>query len=131
MIVASYLRPVIDPKEFPLTIKNAKKALRYKKFDAIAVRGNSGTLFGGALALAMKKSLFLIRKRSDNAHAFLAVEGDKAAKRYIFVDDLIDSGCTRSEVKRQMTAFFPDCQYVGDYLYGSGYGSGYFEGGKR
>lgn len=49
MIRSGYNHGLFDPKNFKLMIDEAMEALSSVKYDAIAVRGHSGTIFGGAL----------------------------------------------------------------------------------
>ncbi len=87
------------------------------EFDAIAVTGNSGAIFGGALALAMKKGLILVRKPDDHSHAKRLVEGDDSYQTYIFVDDMVCTGETRYRVIAAIQNHFPHMRRVGSYEY--------------
>ena len=121
-IHTNYLTSVLDLNHFRKGISAAKKALKPIEFDAFAVTGNSGTLFGGALALAMKKKLILVRKPSDNSHSTYSVEGDDAIQRYVFLDDQVSTGATKTRVEREMKAWLSKVEFVGTYLYNnSGY----------
>lgn len=118
----SYLMKVLDNENLAKAIKVAVRKLKRIQFDAIAVIGNSGTLFGGALALKLKKPIFLVRKRGDGSHALtetpaFKVEGPIDRKSYVFVDDMVCSGTTRSFVVEMMTKHFPEVRQVGTYQY--------------
>lgn len=64
------------------------------KVEAIAVRGMSGAVIGGALSLQTSLPLIIIRKESDQRHSGYSVEFDKPFSHYAIVDDLIYSGST-------------------------------------
>src|SRR5688500_5050002 len=66
-------------------------------FDAIAVCGTSGLLVGPSVAMMMDKEIIVVRKKEDKAHSCFRVE-NKYAGRFIFLDDLIDSGNTLNHV---------------------------------
>lgn len=116
---AGYLSMILDPKEFEHKLDRAEEALKNVDFDAFAVRGNSGVLFGGALAARMHKGIILVRKPDDRSHSGMSVEGWTAGKKYLFLDDFVSSGATRRDVITAVrdNQFFNHYQYVGDYLY--------------
>jgi adenine/guanine phosphoribosyltransferase-like PRPP-binding protein len=118
MTVSKYLHPVLEIEKFKVHIADAKKALRRIKFDAFVVTGNSGTLFGGALAVAMNKGLILVRKPNDNSHG-VQVEGRDEHKLVVFLDDFISSGKTRDRALEalRLARHFKNCVYVGSWLY--------------
>jgi hypothetical protein len=98
-------------------IRTAKKKLKEVEFDAFAVSGNSGTLMGGAMSAAMKKKMILVRKPSDNSHSSYTVEGDESILRFVFLDDQIATGATRTRVVTTVKAWLPKVEFVGTYLY--------------
>jgi len=130
MIHTQYLTSIFDRKKFAsklwATVKELKK--RGVEFDAIAVTGNSGTLFGGALAMRMKKHLWLVRKPSDNSHYYPSgdstdstnpslLEGPEGPKTYLFVDDQVSSGQTRNRVVKMIQRKYPDAVCMGIWTY--------------
>ncbi len=119
MIHSDYLETLFNRDAFSAAIRHAMDDLSGVSFDAIAVSGNSGTIFGGALAVAMNKHLFLVRKPGVDSHGFRRVEGNDQATTYVFVDDCIASGATRDMVKAHMSASFPQVAYCGTYTYRS------------
>lgn len=116
-IHTNYLTSILDLYVFRKNITKAKKALKAVNFDAFAVSGNSGTIMGGALALALKKKLILVRKPSDNSHSSYTVEGDDSVTSFMFLDDQISTGATRTRVVAAMKAWLPTVKFVGTYLY--------------
>lgn len=98
---ACYLSDLIRPDRLRHKVMQAKAALKKYDYDSIAVRGVSGLLIGPMLASACKKTLIVVRKEKANGlecHSYNQVEGDAAARRYIIVDDLVDSGHTASTI---------------------------------
>jgi adenine/guanine phosphoribosyltransferase-like PRPP-binding protein len=119
-ISTGYLRHVLDPALLQSAISDFQRRVSEAgvDYDAIVVRGNSGTIFGGALSISTGKPVILVRKPNDNSHSGLTVEGYKnELDRYIFVDDIIASGGTfrasiQAVVKEKHLA-----KCVGIYLY--------------
>jgi phosphoribosylpyrophosphate synthetase len=117
MINTQYLFELFDPTSFNRAIEIAAKHLEKIQFEAIAVTGNSGTIFGGALAFWMEKKLILVRKESDTTHSFCRVEGDCTINSWIFIDDRIVTGTTFNRVTQALFLFAPQAKLVGSYLY--------------
>lgn len=117
----SYLQMVFTKGEFRDKLNIAESQLRDVDFDAFAVRGTSGLVFGGALAAKMNKGLIVVRKGREQAHSSIMVEGWRAGKKYIFLDDLVCSGETRRAVAEEIKASERFEHYVraGQYLYRS------------
>jgi orotate phosphoribosyltransferase-like protein len=78
-------------------ISNAEDRLYDVEFDTMIGTGLSGALVIPSLARAMEKSFAIVRKPNDSQHAQSSIEG-KIGKRWIFVDDLVDSGSTKKRV---------------------------------
>jgi len=119
-IHSTYLAVLFHPAKFRKALDYAERELAGIEFDGIAVTGNSGTIFGGALAARMDKGLFLIRKPGTDCHSSYKVEGDDMRRTYIFVDDLVCSGATFERVWKAMEEKFPGTKYVGRYTYSTG-----------
>jgi adenine/guanine phosphoribosyltransferase-like PRPP-binding protein len=128
-VAMGYLTEILkDPR--PIAERAAER-LRGVDFDVIVVSGTSGLLIGPALAVAMGKRLAIVRKPNDASHSMHLVEGWYGGK-WLFVDDLIDSGST---CRRVAQAYVEACaskgaaqECVGTYLYGDwGTRSGYCE----
>jgi adenine/guanine phosphoribosyltransferase-like PRPP-binding protein len=100
-----------------VTVRKALKALRGKKFDAIAFRGLSGTLIGPLLAFKLNRTMLAVRKRKREGHSGLMVEGDRGARTYIIVDDFIQTARTVRSIIEEVKDFTDDeAQCVGVYL---------------
>lgn len=89
---ASYLDSVMEDRNS--TIRKALITLKGRHFDSIAFRGLSGSLIAPILAYELGKTLLAVRKRKREGHSDRTVEGDYGARRYIIVDDFIQSGKT-------------------------------------
>lgn len=102
-------------------LSKAKKNLKNVKFDTVVVTGTSGIAFGVPLAHLMKKSIVIVRKDKDGAHSCKSVEATVLGEdvgRWLFVDDLIDTGSTQKRVMKKMEDYSADCgKFVGSYLY--------------
>lgn len=117
LIETDYLSKIFNLKKFNEAIVKATKKLSTVEFDSIAVTGNSGTLFGGALSIATQKKLILVRKPNDSSHSERQIEGDFSGKNYIFVDDLRTTGTTEKSVINKINHDFPGIKYAGSYMY--------------
>lgn len=91
----SYLSRFLSPTYAKETVDDVVKALQHEApgFDSIAIRGVSGGLIGPAVAMALNKQILVIRKGEEN-HSQALVEMRDYPRRYIIIDDLIDSGKT-------------------------------------
>ena len=111
-----HLRPVLDFEKIDKTLKRAVSILKphKKSFDAIAVIGISGIVIGPILANKLKKSIIIIRNKSDKKNGKTHQYNDSLAiTKYIFVDDLIETGKTFAYVRQELQ----DMKCVGVYLY--------------
>ena len=89
---------IADSKKF---VRAARKALKDVDFDTIVVTGLSGMGAGSILAHSMGKNLFVIRKQGEQAHDWRPAFGAMGQK-WIFIDDLLDSGSTYRKVQEHM-----------------------------
>lgn len=94
----------------------AEKILSKIKFDAIAYSGASGSLIAPALAFRMNKGLLLVRKEK-NTHSGSKVEGHTQIKRYIIVDDFVNTGDTIKRIAREVKKNCDCAILVGVYEY--------------
>lgn len=114
-----YLRSALVKKERNIALKKAKTFLKEYKFDAVVGTGVSGVVFGSMLALVMSKDFVAVRKSSTSAHSSKRVEGLDGRFKYIIIDDLIDSGATLKNIKKEMEQHRPFAQCIGMYTYDS------------
>ena len=109
------------------TVKKAVPALKKLKkslnFDAIAITGSSGAALAFHASILLDVPVIYVRKAGERSHG-QQIESNAhcEVKRYIIVDDFIDSGSTISRIisrinkrckEQQETA--PEC--VGIFLY--------------
>lgn len=101
-------------------IDRAREALKPVQYDTLVGTGMSGALVVPMLARALGKTWIVIRKPGEQSHEWRLLIG-KLGRRWVFVDDFIDSGSTRKRVrgviKEETTAVGFETTYVGDYLY--------------
>lgn len=81
-------------------------------FDSIACSGISGILFAPPVARELKKSLIIVRKREGD-HSHTLVEGDRAVKSYIILDDLVSTGATIERIIHRIEEESPDARCLG------------------
>jgi hypothetical protein len=105
-------------------------------FDTLVGTGMSGALIIPKLAEAFRCYWAIVRKPGDGSHSCRTVEGS-IGRRWVFVDDLIDSGKTYRRVVEAIAEEVDHhnrysgvepfvSEHVGSYLY-QNYGKPYFE----
>jgi hypoxanthine phosphoribosyltransferase len=115
--------------------RRARLRLEGVKFDTMIGTGLSGALVIPRLAAEFDAHWFIVRKEKDGSHSSYVGEGS-IGKRWLFVDDLIDSGETLKRVQLAVKEacsskygvdyanYAPfDTEYVGAYLYTRDYRS--------
>ena len=107
--------------ELPEVIERAKKGLDVVEFDTIVGTGFSGGIVIPALALSMGKNFVLIRKEDDDSHHGGGRLVGQLGTAWIFVDDFVSSGKTRTRVVRKINeaAVGRPVTFVGQYMYAS------------
>ena len=117
---ASHLSKVIIPNMRRKAVVGILDALEDEEFDSVAVSGTSGLGIGSIIAYLKDVGLSVIRKSTANCHSGNKVETTEVVKRYIIVDDLVDSGKTLRRIVKGMRREHPDAICVGVYLYYNG-----------
>lgn len=114
--------------DLPRVLDLAERHLAEVDFDTIVGTGFSGSIVIPALALKMQKKFLLVRKEEAKTHHRGKVAGE-LGERWIFVDDFICSGQTRTRVMRvvreavrewnswRVEAERQSTEMVGQYLY--------------
>lgn len=120
----------------------ARAVLGGTEFDTMVGTGLSGALIIPSLARSMRKNWLIIRKKGDSTHSARPAEGH-LGERWLFVDDLIDTGATLTRVENAVARLVSDenqrrkrrnqwregkgklepvfaSEYVGAYLYEDG-----------
>lgn len=102
-------------------VVRAHGELAHIDFDTIVGTGFSGGIVIPALALSMDKKFVLIRKEGDDSHHGGGRLVGQLGRRWIFVDDFVSSGRTRSRVMGKISDALADrgenATFVGQYLY--------------
>lgn len=114
---APHLRPLLLPKQLRKVVREACATLKTLDFDAIAFCGLSGSLIAPILAMRLNKTLLAVRKDDEVCHSPRKVEGDFGAKRYIIVDDFIDSGDTARGIIEKLEDAVSEATCIGFYAY--------------
>lgn len=104
-------------------INTAKERLGGVDFDTMVGTGFSGGIVIPALALAMGKKFVLIRKETDDSHHGKGRMLGELGNKWIFVDDFVSSGKTRTRVIEKVNTAV-DCfgervksEMIGQYMY--------------
>jgi len=105
---ASWLSACVDPAVMREVIRKIGDSILSDmvlgvRIDAIAVRGISGAVIGGALAVSTGLPLIIVRKPNDGTHSMYSVEYGEKFSAYAFVDDLISTGITVDSVQDAIT----------------------------
>lgn len=102
---AGYHSIIFSPRRLASTANRvAKKLLKLQeklKFDAIAFRGSSGS--GMAFPVSMITGIPLIYVRKEKSYHGRKIEGpDRNVRRYIILDDFMDTGKTVKAIISQI-----------------------------
>jgi adenine/guanine phosphoribosyltransferase-like PRPP-binding protein len=112
---ASYMSKAFESPD--ALIDHARRALKGLDFDSVVGRGLSGALAVPIIGRALGKHWAIVRKE-DGSHSSRKVEGT-IGSRWIFVDDFVASGATRSAVVRAISRLEIPTLLVGTYQYES------------
>ena len=123
---SDYLSVYLNQSTLNATIKKAKTMIPKIKFDSFAFRGMSGALVTPILAVKCKKHLIMVRKSIEGSHSNCMVEGYTKTKKFIIVDDFIESGNTVNTIIAEVKRFAPKAKCQGILLIG-----GKFDGNER
>jgi len=131
-----YMETLLDPEELRAKTEQAIELLRpiAHTFDAVAFRGMSGAILGPIIAIALNKSMILVRKPNDGSHSqqnaswgqtnftdhngckrklTSLIEGDVNTRRYIVVDDFQSEGKTARAIRDEIRKVLPDALCLG------------------
>jgi len=105
----------LKPKKLKKLAEVAVKTLNTMsdKYDTLVFCGISGAIIGPMVALAVGKEMVLVRKKGDIRHSAYNVAGYTSPKKYIIIDDFVDSGATAMHVQREMYKFQPKAECLG------------------
>ena len=111
---AAYREKLFNLKSFEAVVLSVADKLRDKDFDAIAFCGMSGAMVAPSVAALLSKSMILVRKelemRERVCHSTREVEGDKAARKYVILDDGISTGTTLKRIRDAIKKWNPEAE---------------------
>jgi len=120
--MTGYLSSVYDT---PLFIKKVNQVARkinafrkHNQVDAIAFTGHSGSAFAYALSYKLGIPLICIRKKPDKSHYSSFYEGRTNVRKYIIVDDFIETGKTLDRIRQDVKFRSPNAKLLAIFLYG-------------
>jgi orotate phosphoribosyltransferase-like protein len=115
IVASSHMRPLLEEGEREAYISAALKVLEkyHDKYDTMAFQGMSGAVIAPILARKLGKQLLLVRKSSDDTHSRLHLEGNHSCKKYIIVDDFIDTGATVERIQKKVYSELPKATCIG------------------
>ncbi len=104
---SGYHDVVFSPRELKATVnrvvKNLKNLKKKLKFNAIAFRGASGAGVAFPVSAITGIPVIYVRKKNESTHG-CGVEGpDTPVRRYIILDDFVDSGKTVKAIIKEIT----------------------------
>lgn len=105
-------------KLVPAAVKKLRAIKRKYPFDAIAFRGSSGAALAFPLSYFLKLPLIHVRKGNSH-YGSGAIEGTISSKKYVIIDDFIDSGATVKKIIREVSKEM-DAKPAAICLYASG-----------
>jgi len=119
-IQTDYLKYLFRVEDFDYTIDKLRLKLNRlksrKKFDSIAFTGVSGAGVAFPISYLLEIPLICVRK-SEVTHSRYRVEGNRSCKKYIILDDFVDSGRTFKTIIDEISLFAPRAQCVGIVTY--------------
>lgn len=119
---ASYTSKITSPHQLrKLVTALCKKieAVPVPEFTSLACCGVGGIGVASLLAVRLKKSLTIVRKKADRhggCHSDYPLEG-RITKRYLIVDDCVASGCTVQHIFTTIGDVIADARCVGVLLH--------------
>lgn len=98
----SYISDSLSPTKLTRIVNRTVAKIISTKihYDALLIRGTSGALIAGALAVKLHKPIIMIRKENQHAHSTSTIEFPECwnistpGLRLMFIDDGISSGAT-------------------------------------
>lgn len=110
-------------KSWRKVLAQARLHLDPQNYDTLVGTGLSGAILIPRLAGSLRKNWLMVRKPGDGSHSFSLAEGTLGS-RWVFVDDLIDSGTTFDRVTDAVKDICESRKhkttFVGAYLYQRG-----------
>ncbi|ORB04352.1 hypothetical protein BST33_00130 [Mycolicibacter minnesotensis] len=123
-----YMGSVHEPERL---LEHARRQLAAVDYDTLVGTGLSGAIAVTELARQLEKWYLVVRKPNDSSHSNLPVEG-RLGERWLFVDDLIETGATARWVREKVTEVAKGANFrtemVGAFLYADVWNSEAFYG---
>jgi orotate phosphoribosyltransferase len=131
-IQTDYLEKVYS-KQFlklvPRAVKKLQSIMRKHPFDAIAFTGSSGAALAYPLSYFLKIPLIHVRKGASH-YGGGKIEGTISSKRYVIIDDFIETGASIRRVIRTVNSELEGAKPVAICLYSSTRTDGFDNKGK-
>jgi len=121
-IQTDYLGKVYGKQFLKLVPQAAKKLRSIKRkhpFDAIAFTGSSGAALAYPLSYLMKLPLIHVRKGTSH-YSGGKIEGTISSKRYIIIDDFIETGGTIKRIIKAINSELDNAKPAAICLYSAG-----------
>lgn len=127
MSCANYLKPALRLEDRRECVDSIVKELqdiqnRDGKINFIAVIGVSGLLIGPIISYLTNIPLVVVRSNDNKSHSARTVEYDSSinsfrTKKYVIIDDLVDSGATLERIGAEIDESFPKAKCLGILFY--------------
>lgn len=99
-VAAGYFDQAID--DIGQLLEDAREVLEDIEFDTLVATGLSGTVVAPILAHELGVNFFIVRKPDDlSTHSYKRAVGH-IGRRWVFLDDFIDTGRTLTRVRKQV-----------------------------
>lgn len=107
------------PEVVPALAKKLKSLRKKLPFDALAITGTSGMGMGFIMSYLLKIPVINVRKKSPS-HYRSPIEGAINAKRYLILDDFMETGATVDKIRKTIRQELKGkSKAVGIFLYDS------------
>src|SRR5258706_474101 len=103
-------------KLVPKAVKKIRAIKRKHPFDAIAFTGSSGAALAFPLSYLLKLPLIHVRKGKSH-YGGGQIEGTISSKRYLIIDDFIETGASIRRVIKAVNSELDDAKPVAICLY--------------
>ena len=105
-----YFRRIFEDRA--RVVEEAHALLADVEYDTLVGTGMSGALFVPQLAEELGKKWAIVRKESDDTHAYGKIIGE-LGEHYVFVDDFVETGDTLKHVTGTIIQQTRESEYVG------------------
>lgn len=132
---SSYMEFATDPERIKHEAGLNLRGREGLDFDTVVGIGMSGALALGVVAIELGiPNVLILRKDSTSSHSYSSHEG-RLGKRWLFVDDFIDSGSTFRGVHKRFEQLAADreltVKFAGAFLYAHQFSGGEYLSPQR